>query len=60
MGKTKQIDLYAELKEGLEEMVAIEKGQKKPVDPSNVGQEIRWAHDGDTSELLQFEQVGIA
>lgn len=31
MTKTKKIDLYAELKEGLEEMVAIEKGQKKPV-----------------------------
>jgi putative transcriptional regulator len=27
---TKKIDLYAELKEGLEEMVAIEKGQKEP------------------------------
>jgi len=27
---TKEIDLYAELKEGLEEMVAIEKGAKKP------------------------------
>jgi len=28
--KTKKIDLYGELKEGLEEMVAIEKGEKKP------------------------------
>ena len=30
MGRTKKIDLYAELKEGLEEMVAIEKGRKEP------------------------------
>jgi len=30
MGK-KRVNLYAEVKEGLEEMVAIEKGQKKPV-----------------------------
>jgi hypothetical protein len=31
MGKTKKINLYAEIKDGLEEMVAIEKGQKKPM-----------------------------
>jgi putative transcriptional regulator len=30
MGK-KKVNLYAEIKEGLEEMVAIEKGQKEPV-----------------------------
>ena len=30
MGKTKKVSLYAEIKEGLEEIVAIEKGQKKP------------------------------
>jgi putative transcriptional regulator len=30
MGKKKKVSLYAEVKEGLEEMVAIEKGQKKP------------------------------
>jgi len=30
MGKTTKIDLYEEVKEGLEEMVAIEKGQKEP------------------------------
>lgn len=37
MGKTKQIDLYVELKEGLEEMVAIEKGQKNPTRPVRCG-----------------------
>lgn len=31
MEKAKKIDLYEELKEGLEEMVAIEKGRKRPV-----------------------------
>jgi putative transcriptional regulator len=31
MGKTKRVNLHAEIKEGLEEMVAIEKGQKEPV-----------------------------
>jgi putative transcriptional regulator len=31
MGRTKKVNLYAEIKEGLEEMVAIEKGQKEPV-----------------------------
>jgi hypothetical protein len=31
MGKTKKVNLFAELREGLEEMVAIEKAQKKPV-----------------------------
>lgn len=31
MGKSKKVDLYAEIKEGLEEMVAIEKSRKKPV-----------------------------
>ena len=31
MSRTKKANLYAELKEGLEEMVAIEKGQKEPV-----------------------------
>ncbi len=30
MGKRKKVSLYAEIKEGLEEMVAIENGQKKP------------------------------
>jgi len=30
MGKTKKINLYEELKEGLGEMVAIERGEKKP------------------------------
>jgi putative transcriptional regulator len=30
MSKTKKVNLYAEIKEGLDEMVAIEKGQKKP------------------------------
>jgi hypothetical protein len=29
--RKKKVDLYTEVKEGLEEMVAIEKGQKKPV-----------------------------
>jgi putative transcriptional regulator len=28
---TQKIDLYEELKEGLEEMVAVEKGRKEPV-----------------------------
>ena len=31
MSRTKKANLYAELKEGLEEMVAIEKGEKEPV-----------------------------
>ncbi len=31
MMSKKRVNLYAELKEGLEEMVAIERGQKKPV-----------------------------
>jgi putative transcriptional regulator len=31
MGKKKKVSLYAEVKEGLEEMVAIEKGRKEPV-----------------------------
>jgi len=31
MGKAKKVDLYDEVKEGLEEMVAIEKGEKEPV-----------------------------
>jgi putative transcriptional regulator len=30
MRKTKKVDLYAEIKEGLEEMVAIEKGETEP------------------------------
>lgn len=30
MEEAKKIDLYEELKEGLEEMVAIEKGRKQP------------------------------
>jgi putative transcriptional regulator len=29
--RKKKVDLYAELKEGLEEMAAIEKGEKEPV-----------------------------
>ncbi len=31
MGKVKKVDLYAQVKEGLEEMVAIEKGAREPV-----------------------------
>ena len=31
MRKKKKVDLYAEVKEGLEEMVAIEKGEKEPL-----------------------------
>ena len=31
MRKTKKIDLYAEIKEGLEEMVAVEKGEREPM-----------------------------
>jgi putative transcriptional regulator len=31
MGRTKKVNLYAEVKEGLEEMVAIEKGEREPV-----------------------------
>jgi putative transcriptional regulator len=31
MGRTKKVNLYAEIKEGLEEMVAIEKGRKEAV-----------------------------
>ena len=31
MGRRKKANLYAELKEGLEEMVAIEKGEREPV-----------------------------
>jgi len=31
MDKAKKLDLYDEVKEGLEEMVAIEKGEKEPV-----------------------------
>ena len=31
MSRTKRINLYAEVKEGLEEMVAIEKGEKEPL-----------------------------
>lgn len=30
MSKAKKVDLYTELKKGLEEMVAVEKGQKEP------------------------------
>jgi putative transcriptional regulator len=30
MDQKKKVNLYAEVKEGLEEMVAIEKGQRKP------------------------------
>ena len=31
MGKSKKVNRYAEIKEGLDEMVAIEKGEKEPV-----------------------------
>ena len=30
MSRTKEIDLYAQIKEGLNEMVAIEKGEREP------------------------------
>jgi hypothetical protein len=30
MGETEKVDLYDEVKEGLEGMVAIEKGEKEP------------------------------
>ena len=31
MARTKKVNLYAEIKEGLEEMIAIEKGEREPV-----------------------------
>jgi len=31
MGKAKKVDLYDQINDGLEEMVAIEKGEKEPV-----------------------------
>jgi putative transcriptional regulator len=31
MGRMKKVNLYAEIKAGLEEMVAIEKGEREPV-----------------------------
>jgi putative transcriptional regulator len=31
MSKTKKVNLYAAVKEGLDEMVAIEKGEREPV-----------------------------
>ncbi len=31
MSRTKKVDLYARIKEGLDEMAAIEKGEKEPV-----------------------------
>jgi predicted transcriptional regulator len=57
MGRTKKASLYAEIKEGLEEMVAIENGQKKPVcvHESKMLDKVRgWrkkAYDADKAKL---------
>jgi hypothetical protein len=57
MGRTKKVSPYAEIKEGLEEMVAIENGQKKPVrvHESKMLDKVRgWrkkAYDADKAKL---------
>ena len=56
MGKAKKVSLYAKLKEGLEEMVAIERGQRKPVrvhESKMLDQVRRWrkrAYDADKAK----------